>query len=117
MPSDKPVQRLNDILENIDRIVQYTHDQTLDAFKQDWLTRDAVERCLLRISEAARKLEGIVDEIASDQPWADMRALGNVIRHDDDAVDPEVIWKIVEKDLLPLEKAVQAAIEKIKQSS
>ena len=117
MPSDKPVQRLNDILENIDRIIQYTHDQAFEDFKQDWLTRDAVERCLLRISEAARKLEGIVDKIASDQPWADIRALGNVIRHEYDAVDPEAIWKIVEDDLLPLEKAVQAAIEKIEQSS
>ena len=113
MPSDKPLQRLHDIIENIDRIVQYTDKQTLDRFKQDSLTRDAVERCLLRISEAARKLEGVVDDVASDQPWADIRALGNVIRHEYDAIDPEVIWDIVENDLLPLEKAVQAAIEKI----
>ena len=117
MPSDKPVQRLNDILENIDRIIQYTRDLAFGDFTLDWRTRDAVERCLLRISEAARKLEGIVDEIAIDQPWADIRALGNVIRHEYDAVDPEVIWNIVENDLLPLEKAVQAAIEKIERNS
>jgi uncharacterized protein with HEPN domain len=82
LPSDKPLKRLNDILENIDRIVQYTRDQGFDDFIQDHLTRDAVERCLLRISEAANKLKGIVDELAPDQPWSDIRALGNAIRHD-----------------------------------
>ena len=101
MPSDNPIRRLNDILENIDRIVQYTRDYGYQDFLQDRLTRDAVERCLLRIAEVARKLEGLVDEIAADQPWSDIRALGNIIRHEYDAIDPVVIWKIVEDDLLP----------------
>jgi uncharacterized protein with HEPN domain len=113
LPSDKPLQRLNDILENIDWIFQYTRDYGLKEFSQDRQCRDAVERCLLRISEAARKLEGIIEEIAPAQPWADIRALGNIIRHEYDAIDPAVIWKIVEDDLLPLEKAVEAAIKKL----
>src|SRR5947209_20624034 len=68
LPSDKPLQRLNDILESIERILEYTREQGYVEFAGDRLTRDAVERCLLRISEAARKLEGVVDNIASDQP-------------------------------------------------
>ena len=111
MPSEKPIQRLNDILENINWIIQYTVDHGFETFAQDRLTRDAVERCLLRISEAARKLEGVVDEIASDQPWADIRALGNIIRHEYDAINPAVIWEIVQHDLFPLKKAVEAAIK------
>jgi uncharacterized protein with HEPN domain len=113
LPSDKPLQRLNDILENIEWIIEYTRGQRYADFERGRLTRDAVERCLLRISEAARKLEGVVDSIASDQPWADIRSLGNVIRHEYDAVDPAVIWKIIEDDLPPLENAVQAAIKKL----
>jgi uncharacterized protein with HEPN domain len=74
LPSDKPLQRLNDILENIERILEYTREQRYVEFASDRLTRDAVERCLLRISEAARKLEGVADNIASDQPWADIRS-------------------------------------------
>jgi uncharacterized protein with HEPN domain len=113
LPSDKPLQRLNDILENIEWIIEYTHGQRYADFARDRLTRDAVERCLLRISEAASKLEGVIDNIASDQPWPDIRALGNVIRHEYDAVAPAVIWRIIEDDLLPLEHAVQAAIGKL----
>ena len=113
MPSDRPIQRLNDIPENIDWILQYTRDLSFQDFTQDRLIRDAVERCLLRISEAARKLEGLVDEIAPDRPWSEIRSLGNIIRHEYDAVDPTVIWKIIEHDLLPLEESVEAAIKKL----
>jgi uncharacterized protein with HEPN domain len=79
LPSDKPLQRLNDILENIDWILEYTRGQRYPDFAGDRRTRDAMERCLLRVSEAARKLEGFVEDIASDQPWSDIRSLGNVI--------------------------------------
>jgi uncharacterized protein with HEPN domain len=113
LPSDKPLQRLNDILENIKWIIEYTRGQRYADFASNRLTRDAVERCLLRISEAARKLEGVIDNVASDQPWSDIRSLGNVIRHEYDAVDPAVIWRIIEDDLPPRENAVQAAIRKL----
>jgi uncharacterized protein with HEPN domain len=70
----------------------------------------AVERCLLRISEAARKLAGVLEEIAPDQPWSGIRAIGNVLRHEYDAVNAALIWEIVEKDLVPLRRAVEKAI-------
>lgn len=113
MPSDKPIQRLNDILENIDWIFQYTKGLRFQDFARNRLARDAVERCLLRISEAAKKLEGIVDELAPDQPWSDIRSLGNAIRHEYDSIDAEAIWSIVEDDLVPLAAAVEAAIKKL----
>ena len=111
MPSDKPLVRLYDILENIDGIRRYAENCTFDRFADDSKCQDAVERCLLRISEAARKLEGVVDAIAPEQPWSDVRAVGNVLRHEYDAVDPAVIWQIIEKDLVPLRRAVEKAID------
>jgi Protein of unknown function DUF86 len=53
LPSDKPLVRLYDILENIDRIRRYTENYTFARFADDSKCQDAVERCLLRISEAA----------------------------------------------------------------
>jgi uncharacterized protein with HEPN domain len=49
-------------------------------------------------------------KIAPGQPWPDVRAVGNVLRHEYDTVDPAVIWQIVEKDLVPLRRAVEKAI-------
>ena len=113
MPSDKPIQRLKDIAENIDWIFQYTDGLRFRNFVENRLVRDAVERCLLRISEAAKKLEGVVDKLIPDQPWSDIRSLGNAIRHEYDSIDAEAIWNIVEVDLVPLADAVDAAIEKL----
>src|SRR6267378_4223621 len=53
LPSEKPLQRLNDILENVEWIFQYTKGLRFPNFVEDRLVRDGVERCLLRISEAA----------------------------------------------------------------
>ncbi len=113
MPSDKPLQRLKDIAENIDWILQYTDGLRYRNFVENRLVRDAVERCLLRISEAAKKLEGTADELVPGQPWSDIRSLGNAIRHEYDAIDTEVIWNIVEHELVPLADAVETAIERL----
>lgn len=110
MPSDNPLYRLADVLENIERIWAYTENYTFDHFVSDPKCQDAVERCLLRVSEAARKLQGVVEVLAPDQPWSDIRAVGNVLRHDYDAIDPNVIWHIIENDLGPLWQAVDRAI-------
>jgi uncharacterized protein with HEPN domain len=110
LPSDKPLFRLTDVLENIERIRTYTENYTIDRFVSDPKCQDAVERCLLRISEAARKLQGVAEVLVPDQPWSDIRAVGNVLRHDYDTVNPNVIWQIVENDLGPLRQAVERAI-------
>jgi uncharacterized protein with HEPN domain len=110
LPSDNPVFRLIDELENIERIWTYTENYTFDRFVSDSKCQDAVERCLLRISEAARKLQGIVEVLAPDQPWSDIRSVGNVLRHEYDTVNPDIIWHIIRNDLGPLWQAVDSAI-------
>ena len=57
MPSNVPIRRLEDILANIQRIERYTRGYDFQRFSKDQQCQDAVERCLARISEAAKKLE------------------------------------------------------------
>ena len=52
MPSSDPIQRFEDILDNVGRIEGYTTGMDAHAFLEDTKTYDAVERCLERISEA-----------------------------------------------------------------
>lgn len=110
MPSDVPLRRLEDILANIQRIERYTKDYDLERFARDQQCQDAVERCLARISEAARKLEGMVESLAPHQPWPEIRALGNVLRHEYNGIYPETIWEIVSSDLGALKQAVEGII-------
>lgn len=54
MPSKDPAQRLEDILENIRLIEEFTRGMDTVAFLEDVKTRTATERCLERISEVAK---------------------------------------------------------------
>ena len=63
MPSKDPVQRFEDILENITLIEEFTTGMNQADFTQDLKTHNAVERCLERISEAAKKLGDVAETL------------------------------------------------------
>ncbi len=77
-------------------------------FKENRLVYDAVERCLERISEAAPAL-------MPDQPWQDVRALGNRLRHDYDDISPNRLWEIVQTDLPSLTNACENALRRLRE--
>jgi uncharacterized protein with HEPN domain len=113
LPSKRPADRLNDIVGNIDAIAAYTTGMTQEQFAADAKTRDATQHCLLRISEAAIKLDKLAEQLAPDQPWGDIRGLGNRLRHEYDRIEAGIIWKIVTVDLPPLRRACERAVKEI----
>jgi len=116
VPSKDPIQRFVDILENITLIEDFTREMDLNAFLSDPKTVNATERCLERISEAAKKLGGLAEELCPTVPWANIRALGNFLRHEYDRVDPSRVWVMIEDDLGNLKTASQQALGGLRQS-
>ena len=105
MPSKHdPAASFADILENLERIQDYVAGLDRETFGGDTLRRDAVERCLERICEAAFRLGEKAAELAPSQPWADIRGLGNRLRHAYDRIDLDILWNTV-RDRLPSLKA------------
>ena len=86
------------------------------AFLNDRKTQDAVERCMLRIAEAAVKLGAVAEEWAPGHDWVGVRGIGNILRHEYDGVDPSVIWAVVADDLPPLLRDVEAALARHRQA-
>ena len=68
MPSRDPIQRFEDILENVTLIEEFTKGMDLTTFLDDLKTRNATERCLERISEAAKKLGELAEELRPTVP-------------------------------------------------
>jgi uncharacterized protein with HEPN domain len=68
LPSEKPIRRLEDIVENAKAIFRYTDGMDLVVFREDRKTADAVERCLERISEVASKLGDEAFTLVPGQP-------------------------------------------------
>ena len=110
MPSSRPNVRLRDIKDNIRLIQSYAQGMDRATFEADRRTRDAIERCLKRISEAATKLRPQVQELAPGPPWQAVRAFGNALRHAYDQIDPARIWEIVTRDLPDPLIAVETAL-------
>ncbi len=110
MPSDDPVQRFRDIIENIERIERFTAGMDLQAFAGTEQTVLAVKYALLTISEAAAKLGDYGAEICPEIPWREIRGLGNRLRHDYANIDVVRIWLLLERDLPTLKIACRNAL-------
>lgn len=107
MPSDKALRRLDDILENAEAIERFTAGMDFEAFAASEVTLYASLYALLIVSEAARKLGARAETLVPGQPWHDIRSIGNVLRHDYHAVDPDAVWRIIRGgDLASLRQAV-----------
>ncbi|MDQ0319410.1 uncharacterized protein with HEPN domain [Pararhizobium capsulatum DSM 1112] len=83
------------------------------AFEKSALVRDATERCLLRISEAATKLGPDAETLLPDHPWQQIRSIGNILRHMYEDIDAAIIWTIVSEQLPMLLADIEDTVAKL----
>lgn len=100
MSTERESFRLQDIVDNVDRIERYLSHFDYAAFADDPRTVDAVERCLQRITEAVVKIgPERMAEISPRTPIDAVRGLGNRLRHEYDQVDLPTIWRTARESL------------------
>jgi uncharacterized protein with HEPN domain len=114
MPSKRekrsPLQRIEDILENIDRTRRFIGNYDFDAFVADTRTFYAVTRALEIISEASRHLPDEMKARSAHLDWRGIALVGNVYRHSYDNVESTLVWDVVTRDLEPLRVAMVAEL-------
>ena len=103
--------RLRDMLENIDAVAEMMADIDLAAYRRDYKLRRAVERCVEIVSEASRSVSDALKAEFPDQPWPEIAAIGNLLRHHYERVDDLIMWKIATRSLPELRKAVLAMLK------
>lgn len=97
---------LDDMLEAIDGVLGAAAAKTYDDYESEWLLRAGVERGIEIISEASRRLPDAVKARRPDVPWPQMRAIGNVLRHEYHGVSRLILWRVVTDELPRLREAV-----------
>ncbi len=112
-----PADSLADIIENAERIEQYLAGVDHAAFAGNGLLRDAVKRCVERVCEAAHRLGERAAELMPDQPWGDIRGMGNRLRHAYDRVNLDVIWNAARHDLPGLAADARRALAQLRGST
>ena len=111
MSTEREALRLQDIVENIERIEGYVAGFDRDGFGADRMAVDAVERCLQRITEAVLKIgPERMAAISPRTPIDAVRGLGNALRHAYDELDLDVIWRTVRESLPALKADCQRAL-------
>lgn len=104
MPRDGAVF-LDDIVEACQKIGRYTAEMTLEGFRQDEKTIDAVVRNLEIVGEAAKSLpEGLRNAITMD--WKRIAGLRDVLIHAYFGIDVDIIWDIVQSKVPELRRQV-----------
>jgi len=102
---------LNDIIECIGKIQNYTAGLLLVDFCNDAKTIDAVIRNLEIIGEAARRLPEEIRIKFPDVEWHKIISLRNILIHEYPGIDLETIWNIIESKLSQLEKQIKKIIK------
>ncbi len=94
--------RIEDILDAIRSIDEYTRGLTLDAFRADRRTVDAVIKNFAVIGEAAGNVPSSVAAAHAEIPWRLMADMRNILVHQYFGVDARILWETAERDLPPL---------------
>jgi len=96
---------LDDIIEACEKISRYTSGLSIEQFRRDDRTIDAVVRNLEVIGEAAKNVpDDMRRKIAVD--WKKMAGLRDVLIHGYFGIDLEIIWDIVENKIPMLRREV-----------
>lgn len=104
---------IDDRLESVKKIRDYTIGMEYDAFIKDPKTQDAVVRNLEIIGEAAGRLPEKIRTATPEIEWRKIVALRNILAHEYFGVSLPVVWDIVQNKLDPLESSCQTLFKNI----
>ena len=106
MPRDYKVY-LEDILEAIRKIREFTHGMSVAALSKDAKTLDAVIRNLEVIGEAVKRLPEDVRNQEPNVEWRKIAGLRDILIHEYFGINIEVVWDVIQHKFSSLEEAVK----------
>ncbi|HEY9663507.1 MAG TPA: DUF86 domain-containing protein [Allocoleopsis sp.] len=90
---------LQDILNAVAAIEQFTTDIEFEAFSQNLEKVFAVSRAIEIIGEAVKRIPDSVRSQYPDIPWRDIAGMRDKLIHNYFNADVEIIWKAVQEDM------------------
>ncbi len=103
-----PELYLNDILESISYIQDFSKKMRFKRYLKNRLVQDAILRNLTTIGEAIKHIPLEMKNEHPNFPWKEAVALRNIIVHAYFGTDQKIIWDIVQHELPILKTAIES---------
>jgi uncharacterized protein with HEPN domain len=104
---------IEDILECIAKIEEYTRQITEDDFCENTQIQDAVLRRLEMMGEAVKHIPSKFRNRYPEIPWKQVSGMRDILIHEYFGVNLRRTWKVVKEDILGLKAQIQKAREDI----
>ncbi len=104
---------LEDILESIEKIEEYTASIDEENFYENTIIQDAVLRRLEIIGEAVKNIPDDFRGKYPDVPWKQIAGMRDVLIHAYFGVNLKRVWKVIEEDIQDLKLKILEILEEL----
>jgi uncharacterized protein with HEPN domain len=112
-----PRARLEHILFHIRGVADTVSGVSFETYASVYHMERTVERAVQIISEAVRALPPNLTARHPKIEWVKIAAIGNILRHEYERVDPRTMWEIATVRLPELQKAAEQMLADLKNTS
>jgi len=103
---------LLDIVEMIELIREHGPDDE-QAFRDDVVRQAATIRWIEIIGEAASRISDELKARHPEVPWRAVIGMRNVVAHGYDRVRLDIVWRVVQEELAPLERQIREILAEL----
>ena len=102
---------LEDILECVDKIAEYTENVTEIEFDKNFEKQDAIIRRIEIIGEAVKNISLETREKYLQIPWREMAGMRDIVIHEYFGVSIGMVWRVATSDIQKLKPQIEKIIK------